>query len=205
MATFQIQIQDLVGADAIPDTQAMSDWLTAGARNVLNILPVSKLERIASTTVFTNTIDIQGKRIVAVTRKDAGNSSRHMPCRKIPVSLKDRALDPFYMEYAQASDPVYCIQTDNLETKPDSVASNDSAVTFINTGITVAFGDSVIDNFPDEAEQAVVIYAARNNLQRRIAEANAAEDVELVSGLTADYQVLDAQYKEQIQTLQGPK
>ena len=29
------------------------------------------------------------------------------------------------------------------------------------------------------------------------------EDVELVSGLTAQYQVIDAQYKEQIQILQG--
>ena len=119
-------------------------------------------------TTFTNTIDIQGKRIIAVTRKDADNSSRHMPCRRIPVSMKDRASDPLYMEYAQASDPVYCIQTDNLETKPDSVATNDSAVTFINTGITVAHGDgaSGIDNFPDEAEDAVVLYAARNALQR---------------------------------------
>jgi len=165
--TFKNRIDALTGFASTED-DALSDWLTAGARSILNILPISKLERIASTSSFTNTIDIQGKRIVAVTRKDAGNSSRHMPCRKIPVSMKDRVQDPFYMEYAQASDPVYCIQTDNLETKPDSVASNDSAVTFINTGITVAHGDggSGIDNFPDEAEDAVVLYAARNALQR---------------------------------------
>ena len=165
--TFKNRVDALTGFASLED-DALSDWLTAGARSILNILPISKLERIASTSVFTNTIDIQGKRIVAVTRKDAGNASRHMPCRKIPVSMKDRASDPLYMEYAQASDPVYCIQTDNLETKPDSVASNDSAVTFINTGITVAHGDgaSGIDNFPDEAEDAVVLYAARNALER---------------------------------------
>lgn len=171
--TFKNRVDALTGFASLED-DALSDWLTAGARSILNILPISKLERIASTSVFTNTIDIQGKIIIAVTRKDADNSSLHMPCRRIPVSMKDRASDPLYMEYAQASDPVYCIQTDNLETKPDSVASNDSAVTFINTGITVAHGDgaSGIDNFPDEAEDAVVLYAARNALQRLMNDVN---------------------------------
>tara|TARA_R110002012_G_scaffold236342_1_gene410046 strand:- start:1205 stop:2242 length:1038 start_codon:yes stop_codon:yes gene_type:complete len=186
--TFKNRVDALTGFAGLED-DALSDWLTAGARSILNILPISKLERIASTSVFTNTIDIQGKRIVAVTRKDAGNASRHMPCRKIPVSMKDRASDPLYMEYAQASDPVYCIQTDNLETKPDSVASNDSAVTFINTGITVAHGDgaSGIDNFPDEAEDAVVLYAARNALQRLMNDIHTDDIIDhAVTGILVD-------------------
>ena len=39
MATFQTQLQSLAGAQSSPDTTAMTDWLTSGAREVLNLLP----------------------------------------------------------------------------------------------------------------------------------------------------------------------
>ena len=77
------------------------------------------------------------------------------------------------MEYATTSDPAYIIHNDVLNTFPQSVASNDSRVVFINSAITVAHGDSSISNFPDEAEQAVVLYASRNALQRLMNNMNA--------------------------------
>ena len=40
-------------------------------------------------------------------------------------------------------------------------------------------------------------------LERKISDANVDEDIELVGALNAQYQIIDAQYKEQIQTLQG--
>ena len=55
MATFQTQLQSLAGAQSSPDTTAMTDWLTSGAREVLNLLPPNKLMRIASTSTFENT------------------------------------------------------------------------------------------------------------------------------------------------------
>ena len=82
--------------------------------------------------------------------------------------------------------------------------SNSSSLVNIDLSFSgLTYDDTSITNFPDEAENAVVLFAARNALEKIISDANVAEDVELVSGLTAQYQVIDAQYKEQIQTLQG--
>jgi hypothetical protein len=173
MATFQVQLEDISGGSSV-DTAAMSDWLTAGARTVLDILSPTKLERVVSNQAFTNTLDVEGKKILSVVRRDDNHSSKaFMPCRKLDPSLMGRVSDTNYMEAASESDPAYIIQGDNLNTYPASNQSSDSRVVYINTAITVAYGDSSIDNFPDEAEQAVVLYAARNYLQRLMNNMNA--------------------------------
>jgi hypothetical protein len=174
MATFQVQIEDLTGS--VSDTAALSSWLTDGARSVLTILPIITLERVVSTDAFTNTIDIESKKVFSVVRRDDNHSSKaFMPCRKLTSSMMGRVSDTSYMEAASESDPAYIIQGDVLNTYPGSNQSSDSRVTYINTGITVAYGDSSITNFPDEAENTVVLYAARNSLQRLMNDE--AEDV----------------------------
>ena len=186
------------------ENDALSDWLTAGARSVLNSLPLNKLERIASNENFTNNIDVEGKKILAVVRKDNNHASKiYTPCRKLPPSMMGRVNDTNYMEAASESDPAYIIQNDVLNTYPASNSSSDSRVVFVNSSITSAHGDTSISNFPDEAEYAVVLFAARQALERKISDANVDEDIELVGALNAQYQIIDAQYKEQIQTLQG--
>ena len=61
--TFKNQVDALTGFGSTEDN-ALSDWLTAGARAVLNILPFNKLERIATNTSFTNSVDVEGKKMV---------------------------------------------------------------------------------------------------------------------------------------------
>ena len=201
--SFKNQVDALTGFASTED-DALSDWLTAGARSVLNILPLNKLERIASNENFTNNIDVEGKKILAVVRKDNNHASKiYTPCRKLPPSMMGRVNDTNYMEAASESDPAYIIQNDVLNTYPASNSSSDSRVDFVNSSITSAHGDTSISNFPDEAEYAVVLFAARQSLERKISDANTDEDIELVGALSAQYQIIDAQYKEQIQTLQG--
>ena len=176
MANFATRIKDLTGFDA--DTAAkqasVNDWLSAGARSVMNVLPLNKLERVASNENFTNNIDVEGKKILAVVRKDNNHASKiYTPCRKLPPSMMGRVNDTNYMEAASESDPAYIIQNDVLNTYPGSNASNDSRVVFVNSSITVAHGDSAIANFPDEAEEAVVLYGARNALNRLMNGMNA--------------------------------
>ena len=48
MATFQTQLQNILGAQSSPNSTAMSDWLTAGARKILDVLSPTKLQRIVS-------------------------------------------------------------------------------------------------------------------------------------------------------------
>ena len=50
--SFKDQVDALTGF-ATTENDALSDWLTAGARTILNILPINKLERVASNTNFT--------------------------------------------------------------------------------------------------------------------------------------------------------
>jgi hypothetical protein len=173
MADFKTRIDDLTGFASTDDT-ALSDWLSAGARSVMNVLPLNKLERVASNENFTNNIDVEGKKILAVVRKDNNHASKiYTPCRKLPPSMMGRVNDTNYMEAASESDPAYIIQNDVLNTYPGSNASNDSRVVFVNSSITVAHGDSAIANFPDEAEEAVVLYGARNALNRLMNGMNA--------------------------------
>ena len=201
--SFKDQVDALTGFGTT-ENDALSDWLTAGARSVLNSLPLNKLERIASNENFTNNIDVEGKKILSVVRKDNNHASKiYTPCRKLPPSMMGRVNDTNYMEAASESDPAYIIQNDVLNTYPASNSSNDSRVVFVNSSITSAHGDTSISNFPDEAEYAVVLFAARQALERKISDANVDEDIELVGALNAQYQIIDAQYKEQIQTLQG--
>ena len=165
MATFQVQLEDIAGGSSV-DTTAMSDWLTSGARTVLNILPPNKLMRIASNENFTNTVNVEGKKVISVLRRDENNSGIAMPCRLLSPSMMGRVNDYNYMEAATTSDPAYIIFDKLLNIYPTVVSSNHSRLVAIDTSITVAYSESAIDNFPDEAEYAVVLFAARNYLQR---------------------------------------
>ena len=167
MADFKTRIDDLTGF-ASTDDVALSDWLKSGARSVSNILPLNKLERVGKNENFTNNIDVEGKKILAVVRKDDNHASKiYTPCRTLPASMMGRVNDTNYMEAASESDPVYIIHGEVLNTYPASNASNDSRIVSIDLSFSaVTHDDSSIDNFPDEAEEAVVLYASRNALQR---------------------------------------
>lgn len=199
MATFATQVEDLVGS--LSDNAAITQWLTDGARFILDALPADKLERITEKENFTTTTTSKGKRIFTVHRKDASNSSLYMPCRKLSANSLGQVEDSSYMEFATASDPAYIVHNNLIQTYPSSTASNDSMVLYIDTSITVAYDASSIDDLPSEAEQTVVLYAARNGLERLISNANVDEDPELVASLMGQYRVIDAQYKEQLQLL----
>ena len=171
MATFQVQIEDLTGS--LGDTTAINSWLQDGAKEVLSFIPQARLEDVASSENFTNDIDVEGKKIISVLRKDANNNNYHMPCRKLPPSKMGMVLDSSYMEFATTSDPAYIVYTDMLNTFPASAATNDSRLVFVNLDFSsLTYDDSSISNFPDEAEPAVVLYAARNGIQRLMNDVN---------------------------------
>lgn len=201
MATYKAQVEDLTGA--LNDDDAISQWLTDGARLVLDNLPTDKLERITEKELFTNTTTSQGKRIFEVLRKDASNSDRFMPCRKLSPQLLGKVEDTDYMEAATTSDPAYIVFDNAIQTFPGSAASSDSMVLYVDTSIELAAGaqgGSVAD-IPQEAELVIVLYAARNGLERLVSNANADEDPELVASLIGQYRLVDAQYKEGLQVL----
>ena len=201
MATYKAQVEDLTGA--LNDDDAISQWLTDGARLVLDNLPLDKLKRVAEELDFTNSTTSKGKRIHQVLRKDAGNNSRFMPCRELSPAFLGKVLDTDYMEAATTSDPAYILHNGLIETFPVSAASLDSRVIYIDTTITLAAGaeGGSVEDIPQEAESVIVLYAARNGLERLVSNANADEDPELVASFIGQYQLVDRQYKEGLQVL----
>jgi hypothetical protein len=165
MADFKTRIDDLTGFGSTDDV-AIVDWLTAGAREIIDVLPVSKLDRMSEIQLFTGEQGVEDSKILHVLRKDENNSNVLMPCRKIHASQSGRASDSNYMEFATSSDPVYYLENKRIYTLPASASSNDSKLVKINEDFTILATDTVIDNFPKEATNAVVLYASRNALMR---------------------------------------
>jgi len=167
MADFKTRIDDLTGFGSTDDV-AIVDWLTAGAREIIDVLPMSKLDRMSEIQEFTNYQGVEDSKILHVLRKDENNNDYLMPCREIHASQAGRAADVSgaYMEFATSSDPVYYLENKRVYTLPASASSDDSKLVKINEDFTIAATDTTIDNFPKEATNAVVLYASRNALMR---------------------------------------
>ena len=182
MADFKTRIDDLTGFGSTDDV-AIADWLIAGAREIIDVLPMSKLDRMSEEQFFTGNVNVEDSKILHILRKDASNNDYLMPCREIHASQAGRALDNNYMEFATSSDPVYYIENKKIFTLPASAASNDSKLIKINEDFTITATDSAIDNFPKEATNAVVLYASRNALMRLMNAKHGNADI--TTGLTA--------------------
>ena len=165
MADFKTRIDDLTGFGSTDDV-AIEDWLTAGAREIIDFLPMALLDRMSEIQEFTSFQGIEDTKILHVLRKDENNSDVLMPCREIHASQSGRASDSNYMEFATSSDPAYYLENKRIYTLPASASSNDSKLVKINEDFTIAATDSTIDNFPKEATNAVVLYASRNAIVR---------------------------------------
>ena len=182
MATFKVQIEDLVGS--VGDDSALSQWLTDGAREILRVLPPElkqnciTISEITSSSGLTN-IDTKGE-IVAVTRTDSSGRTIQSG-RQIPTWAYGRAVDSSSLLYfGTVSDPVYYIYNNSLRVKPDPDSSGQEAIVHHLVAPSVANTADVIEAFPNEAEHLVVLYASIKAAERLLA---VEEDVELYSPL----------------------
>ena len=181
---FAAQIHALSGfnADGTDDTSTGDDfdetaaqWMSDGAREVINILPQKLKEKcMTATGVGTDSVvDLDGLgEILYVTRKNA-DSGYYTECRKIPSEHGGLATDSGnIIHYATATDPVYWIDGDTsgaatLYVKPTPTANQTAILHHIGyPTFTAADGGTYdviaatsIANFPDEAEYLVVLYA----------------------------------------------
>ena len=178
MATFKVQIEDLTGA--VSDDSALTQWLTDGAKEIINILPVKFRDKCASISILnaTNgtTLDMDSGdngrfgEIIQVTRLSADSGGYYIPCRKLHFMYGDLANDSSSIYYASATDPAYWVTSNSsgastLFVKPTTTNAQPANVYRIAYP-SVAHGDSVVANFPDEAEYLVVLYASIKGLQR---------------------------------------
>ena len=180
MATFQVQVQDLVGT-AMTDTTAISTFMTDGLAQVYSLLPSNKLMECVTHTEISNspsTLDLDTAIIgpvISVTRKTSQGINQI--CRQIPPAMVSRVTDTNDLMHVTETDPVYFIKNAVLNVYPDPTASQTAEVVYLPL-TAVAHGDSSIDNLSNDVTYIVVLYAAIRAATHLMSEE---EDIELYS------------------------
>ena len=161
-----------------PTEAQLTQFLTDGAKEIINNLPGHLLPLCASSNTFTSgsaeTL-VTGK-ILNVFRNDG---DINQPCRKIPAKQKGRVSDPEDMAYATITDPVFFIDNNALDVLPSGGSCSYSAVAYPS----VAYSASAITAFPNEAEHLVVLYGAVKSLQNVLGSKSANSDIVTAIGL----------------------
>ena len=174
--SFKDQVDALTGFGTT-EVDALSDWLTAGAREVFAVLPPKMKEKCISLTELnasTNSLeDLDGYgEVISVTRKHADTSGIYYTCRKIPTWAHGKATDSSdMMYYGTVKDPVYYIYSNSLRVAPTTTDAQPAQIHHYVTP-TVLHGAALIVDFPDEAEYLVVLYASCKALQRKMNDMN---------------------------------
>ena len=163
MSTFQSRIEDYIGSYA--DTNALSEWLTAGAKLISDILPSDELEKFATKSIDSGSgVNVKNARVVSVT-KDGYRA------RNIPLGNSAQVLDTNSIFYATSKSPFYYIKAGLGYCVP---LGGDF---YLYTYPTVAYTDTSIAEFPESQQHAVVLYAsiqgATSNLNTAISSLGA--------------------------------
>ena len=113
MATFEAQVEALtslsIDGSSTPTQTELTQFLTDGAKEILNALPSSKKILFTTSNDLNSSsanLTLGGSEIYGVTRDDG---SINQPCRQIPHQLSGRASDSDDMIAATATDPVYYV------------------------------------------------------------------------------------------------
>ena len=185
-----------------------AEWMNSAVREVINILPPELKQKCSKVTNLyigntDTTMDLDGVgEILYVTRENA-NSGYYIGCREVNPIYADSANDSSSLHYATATDPVYWTESNSsgnptLFVKPTPDANQPAKIMHISYPVFDADGSgsnvniktaTSIANFPDEAENLVVLRAAITAAEYLLA---IEEDVELylpiISTLKAQYQ-----------------
>ena len=186
MATFQEQVEGLTGLSigTSPTTGELTQFLTDGAKEIINQMPKHLLPLCSAEQSFTSGSPdtLNTGKILNVFRNDGDIKQ---PCRQIDSSYKGRVLDSDDMDYASVTDPVYYIENNTIDVIPVSGAVTYSEVQYSS----VAHNSSAISSFPDEAEYLVPLYASVKSLQNALSAKSGNSDI--TTALTAINTELD--------------
>ena len=176
MATFEAQVEALtslsIDGSSAPTQTELTQFLTDGAKEVINSFSnndellaqcAAKQSTFTSASLESEAEALNTGKILSVYMTDSGAT---YPCRKINASQKyyyadSSAFASSQMEKATVTDPVYYTQNNFLNAIPSGKTVGYSEVQYP----TVAYGDSAVSSFPDEAEHLVALYAAIKSLQ----------------------------------------
>ena len=218
MATFEVQVEGLtslsIDGSSAPTQDELTQFLTDGAKEIINQLPHDLKEKCMTETTLNNsspTMDLDGVgNILYVSRLSANSGGYRVSCREVPSMHAGLTSDSSsLLYYGTVTDPVYWIQSTNdaaiLNVYPTPEATQTARVYHITYPVFDADGSgsnvniktaTSIPNFPDEAEYLVVLRAAITAAKYLLA---IEEDTELYGPIIG---VLKTQYQEGILALQ---
>ena len=195
MANFDDQVMGLTGltingSSTAPSQSELTQFLTDGAKEIINQLPSNLKEKCMAITALTGSSgqDLDGfGEVMFVTRETGDSTTIYAPCRKIPSMYGGMASDSSsLMYYGTTTDPVYWVDgtgdASKLYIKPNPTSDSDAKIFHISYP-SIAYNESSIANFPDEAEYLVPLYGAIKALQSAIG-AKAASLPSDISNLT---------------------
>ena len=175
MSSFQDKVEDLAGV-TVSDTAALSDFLTASARAVTDILPKEAFihnATIDETTADGEGYDAENKRVIYVARN--GRVSN-----EVPFGLAVQIASNGSLFKATERSPFHYYKGKTIVSKPDPT-SNHKGQIIAFAYPTVAYDGTGIPSFPDNAEYAVTLGATCNFIMSLIS----AERVAIPSTLGA--------------------
>ncbi len=144
---FSGQVEDYIGT--FSDTAALTEWLTAGAKKIVDLLPLQTVEKFTAdlTAAADDGIATTGHRVIRAHKSDYN-------ARKIWGGLVAQAGDSDSIHAATSTDPVYYEENGIGFVLP-------GGGTIIGMAYpTVAYTATSITKFPLEYENAVILYAA---------------------------------------------
>ena len=197
--TVSAQVQSLLAISATTLANIQSDldtWLNNGYKEILNILPPYMYDAIATETNTTDATSLQNLTTTKVLSVMRMSPSGYKTCRPITSDMRGRIEDEDDLHYATEDDPVWFWGSlGNLTVKPNS---SDILIRHISypTGLN-ASADNAVDNLPDEAEPALVLYVAVKAGEYLLANE---EDMELLTPIIGN---LKDDYMRSVNALNG--
>ena len=205
MATFQVRIEDIIGAtasvgtdDSTANEQAIQDALQDTAKDIINKVNPSIFIQFAtkSSNATSNPIatDLENSKIVLVERReDDDTSSLYLSCVFIDASLQGKIQNPHSIFYATDEAPRWTFNDNDVYIYPEPSASNPARY-YVMENPTIEHNDISVPKFPDGLEHALILGACARLKQRQITFFNEDEDSEVVAMHRAQYQELLSEY-----------
>jgi len=158
MSTYKERVEDYIGT--FSDTDALDDWLTEGARIVIERLKPEKLAIYA-----TDKTDPDGTTGIALTggRPLSAHKSGY-EARLVPKGMSAAIADGDSIHYALATDPAWYIDLEKGYVFPGGGTVKWFAYP------AVAFDDEIISNYPPQGYPAIALYASIQGQLRNITD-----------------------------------
>tara|TARA_Y100000768_G_scaffold313794_1_gene248589 strand:+ start:138 stop:992 length:855 start_codon:yes stop_codon:yes gene_type:complete len=203
--SFKTEIEAIVGDIDSPDyTSEAALYLVEGVKfvtkSLMNVPEIAN--RLTSSTTLNNSPTTMSTasvlQIVSVTRNDG---SRDRKATEILPEDAGDYTDVNSIYYTSKLDPKYYVANGTLNVIPTPANGQSALVKHITPDTSVALGDTSVDNFPDELERGVVLYASRELLRyimNQIRKPNVSGAAELTSDLEAGDIATDSHRRDYI-------